>query len=256
MMSKATNLQNVTWAGHSFLRSDRVSGAFPNFEPLVVSRGGMTYCELMDSGRSQDFRNDIETALKQHGGTVLVLVLGDNDFSKLTSNGIQKNDCYDEMAANPVKVVKSWRVKAHELATSVGATHVILTPLFPRYFVKKPGDEDVKPPRRNRSNWQFYQETRGLPWCVDAWNWHNRLALQLNRQLRNVIGTKWNSFLRGGRTVKMAVLDSNPLTVLHPKHYCEWETKDSCVRSCVHPNADTFASYYLEPVKNLLGTIE
>ena len=124
------------------------------------------------------------------------------------------------------------------------------------YFVKKPGDEDVKPPRRNRSNWQFYQETRGLPWCVDAWNWHNRLALQLNRQLRNVIGTKWNSFFRGGRTVKMAVLDSNPLTVLHPKHYCEWETKNSCVRSCVHPNADTFASYYLEPVKNLLGTIE
>ena len=114
-MSKATNLQNVTWAGHSFLRSDRVSGAFPDFEPLVVSRGGMTYCELMDSGRSQDFCNDIETALKQHGGTVLVLVLGDNDFSKLTSNGIQKNDYYEEMAANPVKVVKSWRVEAHEL---------------------------------------------------------------------------------------------------------------------------------------------
>lgn len=250
------NLSTVCWCGHSFLKTDRVKEAFPDFDPLLVSRGGLTYRELIDGDRSQGFRNSIEKCLRQRGGTVLVLVLGDNDFSTRTLRGIEKNEHYDEMEANPVRVVKTWRDKALDLAVSVGASHVILTPVFPRYFAKKPTDEDVKPPRRKRSNKAFYEETRGLPWCVDSRNWHNHLARQVNRQLRNIIGTKWRSYYRDGRSVNMAVLDSNPLGIMHPRHFTEWETKDSLVRCCVHPNADTFANYYLEPVRNLLSSLE
>ena len=64
------------------------------------------------------------------------------------------------------------------------------------------------------------------------------------------------TFLQGWERSNLAVLDVDPLDVVHPMHYTEWETKDGQARCCVHPNAATFSKYYLEPLKKLLESLE
>ena len=94
-------------------------------------------------------------------------------------------------------------------------------------------------------------ELEGLPWCVDTRNWHNELARQLNRQLRGVVGVEWRGYAVGGRTISMALLNVNPLSVVHPNHYTEWGTRESRVCCCVHPTSSTFTDYYIEPLRKL-----
>ena len=255
--SKASSLlPSVCFAGHSFLKPERIRDAFPDFEPLLVSHGGFTYRELIDGGRSQQFRIEIQQAMSQRGGTILMLILGDNDFSLKTPDGIAKCQQYEEMMSNPAAVVKAWRDKAHEFAVSIGASHVVLSPIFPRFFIKTPDDEPHKVPRGRRAKKAFYDETSGLPWSVDHRNWHNLLAKQVNRMLTSIIGTEWRIHFRAGCKVSMAVLDSDPLEVAHPKHYTEWGTRFGRVQPCIHPNSATFSSYIIEPLKTLLESKE
>ena len=81
---------------------------------------GIHLPKLTDGGRSPQFQIEIQQAMSQRGGTILVLILGDNDFSLKTPDGITKCQQYEEMMSNPAAVVKAWKDKAHELAVSVG----------------------------------------------------------------------------------------------------------------------------------------
>ena len=82
------------------------------------------------------------------------------------------------------------------------------------------------------------------------------MALKLYQCLKNTIGVSWRRFFRDGSAVNLVVLDVDPLDVVHPMHYTEWETKDGQARCCVQPNAATFSKYYLEPLKKLLESLE
>ena len=133
-------MESVCFAGHSFLKRERVEGAFSAGDPLLVSRGGLTYRELLDTKRGRDFAVEVADCMQKHGCTTLVVVLGDNDFSRLAGENIEKSEDYDEMLAAPKAVAQEWRHKALAFAHQVGATHVVMTPVFPRFFIKKAGE--------------------------------------------------------------------------------------------------------------------
>ena len=248
-------MESVCFAGHSFLKRERVEGAFSAGDPLLVSRGGLTYRELLDTKRGRDFAVEVADCMQKQGCTTLVVVLGDNDFSRLVGGSIEKSEYYDEMLARPKAVVQEWRHKALTLARRSGATHVVMTPVFPRYFVKKAGDAAIKRPRRKRRRLAVHPDLEELPWCIDTGNWHNEMAKQVNRQLRGVVGVKWRRYVVDGTAINMSLLDVNPLSVVQPNQYTEWETRESRVRCCVHPTASAFADFYVEPLMRLLQSL-
>ena len=60
--------------------------------------------------------------------------------------------------------------KAHVFACHVGATHLVMTPVFHRYFLSS-DDETLKQlSRRKKQKKHLLEDTKDLPWSVDPKN--------------------------------------------------------------------------------------
>ena len=84
----------------------RVGGAFTERDPLLMSRGWLTYRELLDSKRGRDFEVEVPDKIKETACTIVVLVLGDDDFSCLKQGVVVKSVEYDDMFEDPRAVVR------------------------------------------------------------------------------------------------------------------------------------------------------
>ena len=108
--------------------------------------------------------------------------------------------------------------------------------------------------RRKRTR----QHPEYQPWNLDGDNWFNELAKQINCHLKILAGRSWSTRVRGEHTIRLAVLacQTDPFKHVFPKHYCEWDSRESEVRACVHPNSDTFCRYFVRPMVDLLRSID
>ena len=125
-------LDRVCWAGHSFLRPDRLRSAFRR-APAAVSIGGYTYRRLADEEdrTTVHFVRKVQEAMLIPGKKVLVLVLGDNDFASLAEGfEIVRGRSYESYLSDPAAVADQWICQAVKLALDVGASHVVLSQLF------------------------------------------------------------------------------------------------------------------------------
>ena len=93
---------------------------------------------------------------------------------------------------------------------------------------------------------------------MDGDNWYNSVAKAINRHLKVMVGPRWREHVRGGKSVHLATLStrSNPFTDVLPEHFDEWRSRGGQVRTCVHPTALTFGRYYVQPLVNLLRSLD
>ena len=116
--------------GHSVARRIDENDLLPLIE--IISCGGLTYKDLKETPKSKhkEFVADIKMTSEVFKPTVLIVLLGDNDFfdkkgnSRLTTAEIN----------NPEGTAKKWIETSTTLADQIGAKFVLLTMCHARIY--------------------------------------------------------------------------------------------------------------------------
>ena len=56
----------ICWASHSFLKLDRVAEVFTESDPLLISRGGITYRVLLRTKRGKELKVKVAECMRTH----------------------------------------------------------------------------------------------------------------------------------------------------------------------------------------------
>ena len=102
---------------------------------------------------------EVPDKIKETACTIVVLVLGDDDFSCLKQGVVVKSVEYDDMFEDPRAVVREWKRKAHAFACRVGATHLVMTPVFPIYFLSSDDETPKQLSRRKKQKKHLLEDT-------------------------------------------------------------------------------------------------
>ena len=91
----------ICWASHSFLKLDRVAEVFTESDPLLISRGGITYRVLLRTKRGKELKVKVAECMRTYACTTLVMVIWDNLYSRLAGGAIWRSQDYDQIIAVP-----------------------------------------------------------------------------------------------------------------------------------------------------------